>query len=290
MIAIGLTPELDFNNAISFCNVLFIGNLCGGLVTFAIAGPRRLIRELRAVRGRAWIALAVTIILAIFIPLLIFTALTTTSVTNVILLGRLESVAFAVASLVFFRTPIGRWQAAGLTIITAGVLTLVLVTGMGQVARGDWLVIGSTALFGLAACTSKLALRHLCVQTFVFLRNFASAIVFFCVALIYYGPAHFGDAFGPELWLAMLVYGGAVVVLAQLAWYRALNDLPSATIGTWANLTPVLALFFAAVLLGERPGLAQSIGGVVIIAGMLIAGRDKRPMTEGSMENSLAAA
>ena len=36
----------------------------------------------------------------------------------------------------------------------------------------------------------------------------------------------------------------------------------------------------AALLLGERPDLAQSIGGATIVVGMSIVGRDRNPATD----------
>jgi len=36
---------LRMPGAVSFCNVLFVGNVCAGLVTLALSGPRRTLRE-----------------------------------------------------------------------------------------------------------------------------------------------------------------------------------------------------------------------------------------------------
>ena len=54
--------------------------------------------------------------------------------------------------------------------------------------------------------------------------------------------------------------------------------------------TPILAILFAFLLLGERPSAAQWIGGGVIIVGMVLS-RPKRVRDRGPivMENSLAA-
>jgi len=54
--------------AISFCNVLFVGNLCAGLVFAAWFGPRRVWREWLATGSRVRIRLAGVVLLSIAIP------------------------------------------------------------------------------------------------------------------------------------------------------------------------------------------------------------------------------
>ena len=83
--------------AISFCNVLFVGNLCAGVLTAVMFNPRRIWKDLGSIRGRTiWLAVA-SILLAIAIPWLLFAALQTTMVTSLVLLSRLEPVLYTQA-------------------------------------------------------------------------------------------------------------------------------------------------------------------------------------------------
>ncbi|MBT8484444.1 MAG: EamA family transporter [Phycisphaerales bacterium] len=280
-------------NAISFCNVLFVGNLCAGLTTLLFFGPRATAAGVIRERGvRRWMLLVISVAFAVAIPTMLFTALETTTVTNLILLGRFESISFAACAAVFFGATLTRSQLAGYTVIALGIGALVLIQGMGALTRGDLLVIAAAGLQGLAACTSKLVLAEMPVRSFVFLRNAASAIVFFIIAIILYGPAHFAHAFGPGLWIVMLVYGLGVVALGQLAWYRSLEQLVPATVAAFAMASPAIAIGFAVVLLGEFPTPGQIAGGVIIAIGIAIAGRGRRqghPQTGGT-EASLGGA
>ncbi|MHC4137518.1 MAG: DMT family transporter [Planctomycetota bacterium] len=274
--------------AISFCNVLFVGNLLAGLTTLVAFGPRATIAGLRETRHRALLAL--NVLFAVAIPVLIFTALETTTVTNVILLGRFESIAFALFSFLFFRSMLAGRQLVDYAVIVIGILALVIVQGMGSFMRGDVYVIAAAALQGLAACTSKIVVRGMPVRTFVFVRNAVSAVVFFAIAIVLYGPRHFADAFAPGLWVVMTVYGLGVVALGQLAWYRSLERLRPTTLAAFSMASPAIAIVFAIILLGELPTTAQIVGGVIIAAGMVVSGRGRAgesPET-GATEASLA--
>jgi drug/metabolite transporter (DMT)-like permease len=277
-------------DAISFCNVLFVGNLCAGLTTLFFFGPRATLAGARRVQHR--LLLLVNVLFAVAIPSLLFTALETTSITNLILLGRFEAISFAGFSALFFRSKLTRHQAAGYAVITIGILALVIVQGMGSFTRGDLYVILAATLQGLAACASKICVGGMPLRSFVFVRNAGSAIVFFVIAIKLYGPGHFAEAFGPGLWVVMGVYGLGVVALGQLAWYRSLERVRPATIAALAMCSPAVAILFAIALLGELPTGAQILGGVIIAAGMVVAGRGRsgeQPET-GATEASLAGA
>ena len=87
----------------------------------------------------------------------------------------------------------------------------------------------------------------------------------------------------------MLVYGLGVVAVSQIACYRSLRVLDPSTVASWSMISPVLAIFFAYLLLREGPGLAQIIGGAVIAVGMVVSrlGARKPPPEMG--EGRLAA-
>ena len=70
----GARTEIAPPDAISFCNVLFVGNLCAGLLVVVVCGPRQLARDLAAADVRARWLLAATVLLAVAIPAMLFTA------------------------------------------------------------------------------------------------------------------------------------------------------------------------------------------------------------------------
>ena len=290
-------PNLGLEReAISFCNVLFVGNLLGGIVSAVTFGPRKIQADLKQASRGTWGLLFVNVLLAAAIPTLIFTALASTTITNLILIGRFESVAFAVLAALFGVSALTKSQAAGYAIISVGVIALVLVIGMGSLKAGDYMILCAALLQAVAALLVRRLLNGLHWGTFVFARNFFSAIVFFTIAVLHFGPIHFADAFGGKLWMVMLVYAFVVVVIGQAAWYSALEKCTPSQVASASLLTPFLAVGFAYLLLGEVPQKEHWIGGSIIVAGMVLVYRGGRGSKEtavqptGCAESTLAGA
>ncbi len=86
-------------------------------------------------------------------------------------------------------------------------------------------------------------------------------------------------AFGWEAALSTLYTAG----LASLVGYAVFNSLlgrnASADVVPWVLLAPVVAMVSAWLLLGERPGAGETLGGALLVLGVLVAlrGRARRP-------------
>jgi drug/metabolite transporter (DMT)-like permease len=283
---------LSHPGAISFCNVLFVGNLAAGLLVAGMFGLSGLRRDLAQLTGMQHVRLFVGMVLAAAIPALLFIALETTTVTNVVLLSRFEAVVFAILSVVLLNQRLQLSQAMGLTIIAVGILGLVLLESDFHLMSGDGLTLLSAVLHAGAAVLGKKLLENLSVRAFVFARNLGSSILFFVVAIYLYGFEHFMDAFAASLWIPMVIYALVIIVVGQFAWYRALAKLPPATVANWSMSSPFLGILFAFLLLQEVPTGAQWIAGAIILVGMVVTRLG--PRREGEVvpapEQSLAAA
>ena len=74
--------------------------------------------------------------------------------------------------------------------------------------------------------------------------------------------------------VAGILYSGAAGgALATLLWYAAVRKLGAARTGIYANMESFFAVLAAALLLGERVALPVLVGGVVVIAGVLLTRR-----------------
>lgn len=94
------------------------------------------------------------------------------------------------------------------------------------------------------------------------------------------GPERMADgiaAFGWEAGLSTL-YTGA---LASLVGYGIFNTLlsrnPAASVVPWILLVPPVGMGSAWLLLGDRPTLGETLGGLLLIGGVLVAMRSTRP-------------
>ena len=76
----------------------------------------------------------------------------------------------------------------------------------------------------------------------------------------------------------MLFLGLFCSVVAFLLYNNGLKKLPASSVTSMLNLVPIFGVFFSWVLLGEMVTLRKIIGGVVIIAGVMISARQGKPI------------
>ncbi|MEM7772142.1 MAG: EamA family transporter, partial [Cyanobacteria bacterium P01_A01_bin.37] len=122
---------------ISFCNVLFVGNLCAALVVGAWFGFGKIFKDLTVLKPKVLAGLLINGCLATLLSALIFLGLQYTTVTNAVLLGRLGPVLFALLGAVVLGKPIKRLEWVGFSLITVGVVAIALKTSGFQINLGD---------------------------------------------------------------------------------------------------------------------------------------------------------
>jgi drug/metabolite transporter (DMT)-like permease len=71
-------------------------------------------------------------------------------------------------------------------------------------------------------------------------------------------------------WGAILYAGLVAIFLCFAIWYASVKAVGSAKTGVYSNLTPVLAIFFAGLVLGERLSMIQGLGAAVTLAGVYL--------------------
>ncbi|HWU22373.1 MAG TPA: EamA family transporter [Nocardioides sp.] len=96
-------------------------------------------------------------------------------------------------------------------------------------------------------------------------------------------------AFGWRAGLSTLYTAG----LASLTGYAIFNGLlarnPSSAVVPWVLLVPPVSIGSAWLLLGERPSVAELVGGALLVAGVLVTLRPTRARTRCSAEPSRPA-
>jgi len=261
----------EVKDAISFCNVLFVGNLCASLVVLASFGPKTITHDLKRLQLPLLVEVLGFASLAALLSAVIFNALETTTVTNAVLLARLGPVLYVIGSAVLLGQIIARSEWAGFGLIALGVLATVFADSGFTLTTGDLLILASTVIYAIVTLMSKRLLPETGLPALLFARNFFSAIVFFIIANVLFGPAHFGDAFYGPLWIIMIVYALIIIVASQFAWFRAIEALPPASIAKWTVFTPILAVSYAYFLNGERPSVVQISALAFITLGLVVS-------------------
>jgi len=271
---LGKQHPVEGRNAISFCNVLFVGNLCA-CATLFLAYRRHWTRDnLRALTRPDWLSLMFLAALTGAIsPSVIFYALENTTVTNVVLVGRLEPFVLLALSAVFLKEKADIWAVVGATVCLIGVCLAFVLEGLDSglsIGKGELLAALGAVLAAVGIIVSKIRLKSIPLGIFAVIRTGIGAVFFFTVAVYLFGFDHFQDAFSPFLWQLMVVYGAVIVVGGQYFWFTGIKSARTSDVSLASSFTPIAAVGFAFLLLGERPDAPILIGGVVIVLGIAI--------------------
>lgn len=272
---------IDGRNPISFCNVLFVGNLCALLLLGMIYRRQWRLELLKKLSWKNWLALVLTAVLgAAIAPALTFTALSLTAVNNVILIGQIDTPLVLALSVLLLRDRVNSWTIAGAVVSLVGVSLTVLLqpTGEGAVPMAGGLEIGLGELLVVIAAVSKAAanliskvsLKEIPLGIFSTFRTLVGTIVFFAATLVVYEPQHFMDVGSSFLWRWMLIYAAVIVVGGQLFWFSGLKRSTASEVAFATAFNPIVGVLAAFFLLGEAPTLAQYIGGGVILCGIAL--------------------
>ncbi|MEM1251687.1 MAG: DMT family transporter [Cyanobacteria bacterium P01_H01_bin.21] len=266
-------------NPISFCNVLFIGNLCALILLAAFYAREWRKPALQQIKWQDWLSMAVVAILgAAIVPTLIFTALAITPVNNVILISQIDTPLVLALSVWVLGDRVNKWVVAGAVVSFIGVALTVLIQppGTGMVSMGT--AVGRGILFTLIAAVikavanliSKISLREIPLGIFSVFRMFVGTVFFFGATLVLYGPEHFMDVGSLFLWQWMVFYAAIIVVAGQSFWFNGLKRSTASEVSFATAFNPIVGILSAFLLLGEVPTLGQYIGGVVILGGIVL--------------------
>ncbi|MGF1523666.1 MAG: DMT family transporter [Leptolyngbyaceae cyanobacterium] len=278
---LGADNLVDGRNPISFCNVLFVGNLCA-LILLAIIYYRQWRGPiLRQINWKQWLTLTLIAVLSsAVVPTLIFTALSITAVNNVILIGQIDAPLVLALSVLLLGDRVNAWVIAGAVLSFVGVALTVLLqpSGSDMVAMGMGLQIGLGELLTLIAAVfkaisnliSKVSLKQIPLGIFNVYRMFVGTLFFFVTVIILFEPGHFMDVASPFLWQWMLFYAAVIVVGGQLAWFTGLKQSTASEVSLATAFNPIAGVLAAFLILREAPTTAQYIGGAVILCGIAL--------------------
>lgn len=277
---LGTNYLIEGRNPISFCNVLFVGNICALLALIAIYGREWSPNSLQRLSLSDWLSLiAVAVLSGALAPASIFFALDITSVNNVVLIGRIEPPLALTLSILILKERVNRWVIIGAIIAFIGViLTIVLQTPESSaikmtegfsIGRGELMAALGAIALAVSTIISKIKLSQIPLGIFVIFRTALGTVVFFALAAKLYGITHFMDVSAPIVWQWMLLYSLIIVVGGQLAWFKGLKTTNASDVSLASSISPLAGIIFAFIILGELPTLAQYIGGSIIIVGII---------------------
>lgn len=278
---LGAANLVNGRNPISFCNVLFVGNLCALVLLTLIYYRQWRPAILKQITWKQWLTLSVIAVLSsAVVPTLVFTALSITAVNNVILIGQVDTPLVLALSVLLLGDRVNAWVVGGAVLAFVGVALTVLLQppsgdmvsmGMGfEIGLGELLTVIAAIFKAIANLISKVSLKQVPLGIFNVFRMLVGTVVFFAATIIIYEPSHFADVTSPFLWQWMLLYAAVIVVGGQLAWFSGLKQSNASEVAFATAFNPIAGVLAAFLLLGETPTIAQYIGGAVILGGIAL--------------------
>jgi len=293
---LGAHHPIHGNNPISFCNLLFAGNLLAGITLFIIYRKDWRLSILKQYPIKDWFYMFVLVLMSgVLAPAFFFIALMITDVTNVVLISTLDAPLGLLLAYLMFREVPTKFSIVGALVVTIGVIAIFALNqppmerpmsmkmlNIGNPAvnqflqtlpkAGEILTAIATLLGVIAVQVSRKLLDRIPIGVFSVFRMLAGVILFTIIVLSVFGPNHFNDLLSPFLWVWMLVYGAIIIVFGQITWFKGLQGgASSADISISTALTPIAGTFFAFLILQEIPNFAQTVGGIIIMAGIGIS-------------------
>ncbi|MEO9524583.1 DMT family transporter [Marinobacter alexandrii] len=248
------------------------------LLPFGLPGiwhHRRIIRE----RLGSMLALA-TFSVGAFNSLL-YLAATSTTATNIALINATIPIFVALMSWLLLGDRTRPLQALGIALAVFGILTVVargklsVLTGL-QAQPGDLIMVAAVFSWGLFSVLLRRQAVPLPPLTFLTTQILLGALVilpfYLTDLLVFSGGFHLtGKTALPLLYFA--VFPG---ILAYAFWNHGVQAIGPSRAAIFMYLTPVFASILASIFLNESLGLFHVAGGLLILAGLLLATRGGR--------------
>ncbi|HEY3979133.1 MAG TPA: DMT family transporter [Streptosporangiaceae bacterium] len=195
--------------------------------------------------------------------------------STAVLLLATEPIWILLLSRVFLGERVPRWSWGGAGVAAAGVAVLagpgVLAGGSGRALAGIGLVLLGTALFGAYTIVLRPLSDQYGAVPAAATSTLAGALPYLALAGML-APARIGRL--PAAAWGELAFTGLVATVAGLLlWSVAVARIGPARTGLLLYLEPVAGVSGAAVLLRERLSAGLAAGGVLVMAGVIVAWR-----------------
>ena len=221
-----------------------------------------------------------------------YLALTTSSPINVTLISASAPVFILAIGALLYGERVKRPQVAGALVSIVGV-TMVIARGRpGNLANlelvpGDLFMLAAAATWSLYTWILKKHRPDVPQAPLLFVQIVFGTLLLLppvlVEALVLHVPTHVDT---PRAWAVLAYVAVFPSLVAYFCWDRGVAQAGAALPVFFANLTPVFAALLSALLLGELPQWYHGLGLVLILAGIRLAGRARRPTRPGDPQLS----
>jgi drug/metabolite transporter (DMT)-like permease len=168
-------------------------------------------------------------------------------------------------------------KALGSVLAMIGCLTVIgrgdpLALLGGKVGAGETLILGCAVMWAAYTLLGRLGTKSMSALVMTAYASCAGFLMLLLAALVD-GPAQLIPDFTPGAWGAILFLGLFGTTLGFTWFSSAVQQIGAQRASIFVNLVPLFAVLQGALLLGERLDLSALVGGLLVIAGVLLTQR-----------------
>ena len=209
----------------------------------------------------------------------------TTTAANAAILQAASPIMIALGARLYLGERLRRTQQAGVTVSMLGVLLVVTEGNLAELAPSEWRLGDFLTLLGLIAWTVYTVYGKRLIATVP--PALATTGGYVCGTLVLVPLAIVTlplmprpRLLAPVAWL-VLMYHAVLGAIAHLWWYAAVERVGPSRAAIFLNVTPLVGMAMAAVLLAEPIGRWQIAGVLLVLAGVALTTRVSRPARPG---------
>lgn len=193
---------------------------------------------------------------------------------NPTLLANTAPIWVALGAMLFFREQLNSRFWIGLAVAMSGAFAILGLDMSGDLGLGTFFGLLAGIFYGGYMLVTQRSRQALDVLSAFWLAGVTATLVLLVTALLLGQPL---TGYPASTWWAFLALGVVTQVIGQFSVSYALGALPASMVSPTLLGQPALTVFWAALLLNEIPTIWHMTGAVLLLTGVYLVHRSRRP-------------
>ncbi|WP_155593984.1 DMT family transporter [Lysinibacillus cavernae] len=252
---------------------------CVAFIVFSPIALRQLKREWPMLKEHWFIVLILSLTGVAAFNTLVYIGLHYTTSINASLMNAFTPIMIYILSFIFLKEKLSIFQLLGTVLSLSGVVFIITGGSLASIVdftfnRGDLIVIAAVFCWSVYSLLIKQYATRLPGQSTFIITIGLGAIVLFPFYL--YETNTISIHWEWSTIAAILYVGIFASIVAFLCWNNGVVQLGASKASIYLNFIPVFASIFAVLFLEEQLHTFQLIGGLAVVAGVILSGKTNK--------------
>ncbi len=211
---------------------------------------------------------------------MVYVSIQHTTAINAAILSAWAPLMIVIVSYFVLKEKINSFQVIGIVLAFLGVIWIVSKGSLSQLSQfqfnpGDLLMLVANLIWAFYSILVRKTAEHIPGLT-GFALSIAAGVLFLLPASLWELGTHEAHLASGQVIGSVLYLGIFASVIAFFCWTLSVQRMGPSKASPFLNLVPLFATVFAIILLGEKLQVAQAIGGMFILIGVLTSFQQPR--------------